>query len=148
MDPDKKAKLFIVHSYNFENSNGEEHLIRLCRWTSEADEDGVNRLVFVSRSEPHVPLYRMRLHVVNDALDIKLSTIAHGGARIAYTTYNGHENVVVTRVARGTFNDAELRTSGGRGELVKGVSVFGLQLTDRKKKSANKAPRDKKRVLK
>ncbi|CAG4969040.1 unnamed protein product [Parnassius apollo] len=129
MDTDTITKLFIVHTYNLENSNGEEYLIRLRKWMDGVDESGVNRLVFVSGPEPHIPIYRTRLHISNDVSERKLSSIAHSGARVVYTTYNGHENVGVTRVSRGTFNDAQLRSSNNRGELVKEVSAFGLQLT-------------------
>lgn len=43
MDPAAKKKLFFSHTYNFENSDGEEFLIRLQLWTQELDKLPVHR---------------------------------------------------------------------------------------------------------
>lgn len=142
MDPAEKKKLFFSHTYNFENSDGEEFLIRLNPWTQDLDKLPVHRLVFVSGSEPHVPIFRTRLHTAYPNLQATLSNVVHLGERVVYTKYNEQE-VSVTRVVRSTFSDAESRASGSRGELASCMIAFGLEKIERRKKDKNQASTSK-----
>lgn len=134
LDAKQKAKLFITSTYNYEGSSGEEFLIRIRKWDDSESDKNINRLVFVSGDEPHVPIYRSRLHTNNAGSEIYLSNFLHGGSRVLYTTYGDNENVAVTRLSRAQLVDAEVRGYNPRGEIAEELSVFGLKLVDKIKK--------------
>jgi len=139
LDASIMKKLFFTRTYNFEAIPGEEFLVKLWEYTDAESSVPVNRIIFLSGSEPHVPIYRTRVHYDPETKDLRMSHHAHPGTKVEYTNYN-NETTAITRISRGTFFDAANRGVSTRGELTKDMAKFGFTLVEREKKRGRKDP--------